>query len=480
MSATIPFPAPHILTARLKMGFVDVSIHGSDDDGVSSGVTSRRVRGWDSAGIEGASCAAAGAMPQSSSLEHNETTMSKRIIEIETKSGSTTREINADDNAKPTIVAFWLQRKLGHESSSRNLVVRLGYRLRRIQKVQNEVSTLNIGINGDVNSSEYNQDNCEWKLDRDGMGQLILVRVHILQNIIVAMHQSQSPSMDLNSPLNELSALQMIARQNHSSSSQMSPLTAHVVGTNLIATDEENSNIYTILPYHRDGTLLQFCQSIGSLEESLARFIFRQIIQGLKTLKDSGMCHRNISLDTIAMDGDHVDIIGLGWALQCNKSKAVSQDANGDDKSRYFPPTSGCSDPRFIAPESFHYQSSSNKDSGGTTDGADRVWNGFSDDLWATGLILYSMVVGTDALFTLPISGNKIFTRLCIKGDIRGEAERSGNLLSDDLVILLQSMLNADPKQRSVLEHVMVHPWVTNDEPAITPTKCTELHRIAP
>ena len=207
----------------------------------------------------------------------NTTKMSKRIIEIETKSGSTKGEINGDDNAKPTIVAFWLQRKLGHQSSSRNLVVRLGYRLRRIQKVQKEVSTVNIGINEDANSSEDNIDNCEWELDRDGLGRLILVRVHILQNIIVDMHQSQSWSMDLSSPLNELSALQTIAKQNHSS--QMPPQTAHVVGTNLIATDEENRNIYTILPYHRDGTLLQFCQSVGSLEESLARFIFRQIIQ---------------------------------------------------------------------------------------------------------------------------------------------------------------------------------------------------------
>jgi hypothetical protein len=280
MSITIPFPAPHLLTARLKIGFVDVSTNASDKDGVSSGVTSHHARGWDSAGIEGASCAVAGAISQSS-IEHKETT-SKRIIEIETKSASTTRKINGVDNAKPTIVAFWLQRKLGHQSPSRDLVVRLGYRLRPIQKVQKEASTVNIGMNGDVNISEDNQDSCEWELDRDGLGRLILVRVHIRHirhNITVTMHQSQSPSMDLNSPMNELSALQMIAKYNHSSSSQMPPQAAHVVGTNLIATDEENRNIYTIMPYHRDGTLLQFCQSIGSLEESLARFIFRQILQ---------------------------------------------------------------------------------------------------------------------------------------------------------------------------------------------------------
>ena len=198
------------------------------------------------------------------------------------------------------------------------------------------------------------------------------------------------------------------------------------------------------------------------------------------------------------MDGDHLEIIGLGWALRYNNSIATTRtsqtdttnvniDADADDdddEHRHFPPAPGGSDPHFIAPESYHHQSSNN-DNNNIIDGADIVWNGFRDDLWAAGLVLYSMVVGTDALFTAPIAGDKIFTRLCTKGDVRGEVERYGkrlgkdysNLLSDGLVDLLRSMLRADPKLRLSLEEVMEHPWVINDDLVVTPTEWTKLNR---
>ena len=154
----------------------------------------------------------------------------------------------------------------------------------------------------------------------------------------------------------------------------------------------------------------------------------------MKTLKATGLCHRNLSLDAIAMDGDHFDIIGLGWTLRVT-----------DDNS-----SSSISSSRVM--------------------------------VRAAGLMLYSMVVGTNALFFAPIAGDKIFTRLCIKGDIRGEVERYGkqlgqdysNLLSNDLLDLLRTMLRADPKQRLSLEEVMEHPWVTNDDLIITPTQWME------
>ena len=192
------------------------------------------------------------------------------------------------------------------------------------------------------------------------------------------------------------------------------------------------------------------------------------------------------------MDGDRVDIIGLGWALRCddlNATKRIPRDGDastaGNDNSGSFQRTPGGSDPRFIAPESLYYLSSSKESSTTTSstrddDEAYRVWNGFRDDLWATGLILYSMVVGTDALFSAPIAEDKRFTRLCIRGDVRGEAQRFGkqsgkdySSLSDDLVSLLQSMLSVDPRKRPTLEQVMEDTWVTKDDASVTPTNCT-------
>ena len=186
------------------------------------------------------------------------------------------------------------------------------------------------------------------------------------------------------------------------------------------------------------------------------------------------------------MDGDRVDIIGLGFAMRhkvANSAKRIKQECpikDDDDKFRSFPPIPGGSNPCFIAPETFchHNTTNSSKDRSVTTENDDnRVWNGFRDDLWATGLIIYSMVVGTDALFAAPIAGDKRFARLCIKGDVKGETERywtqsnkDTSLPSDEFCDLLGSMLSIDPNQRPTLENVMKHPWVTNSDTSVTPT----------
>jgi serine/threonine protein kinase len=161
------------------------------------------------------------------------------------------------------------------------------------------------------------------------------------------------------------------------------------------------------------------------------------------------------------MDGDHIDICELGWALRLPKNTPIEEDGP-------LPPPGGL-DPQYIAPEYY-----------GSSGGA---WNGFSADLWATGLMLFSMVVDTGALFSAPISEDKSFARLCIKGDIRGQAEKYGKMvgksfvgLSDELIDLLRSMLRADSKQRLSLEQVTKHPWLTTEN-AMTPTEWTQRYQ---
>ena len=189
----------------------------------------------------------------------------------------------------------------------------------------------------------------------------------------------------------------------------------------------------------------------------------------MKTLKTAGMCHRNLSLDTIAMDGDHIDIVGLGWALPCDDSNATKTIPREDGVSTTMAPTPGGSDPRFIPPESF-VSLRSNESIATISSSNDVAWNGFRDDLWAAGLILYSMVVGTDALFASPIVGDQRFKKLCIQGDVQGEVQRFGIQLSDNLVRLLQSMMGADPQHRPTLEQVLEDAWVTNADVSVTPT----------
>jgi len=349
---------------------------------------------------------------------------------------------NDDHEASPS--AFWLQRKIGKTAAQG--LIRLGYKLRLNDDKDKHSATSSSSVGG-----------C-WELETDPMGRQTIVAVYMLHSSVLdqqttknsaTKEEKMTSTRAMVSPLDELSALQMVANYNNSTES------AHVVGTNLIATCSQH--VYAILPYHRDGNLSQFCQTVGNLEEPLARYIFRQIVKGLKTLQDVGLCHRNLSLDALQMDRDHVDICELGWALRFNKNAPADED-------RPLPPPGGL-DLRYCAPEYF-----------GSTTG---VWNGFSADLWAAGLMLYNMIFGEEALFVAPIAEDKLFARLCIKGDVRGMAKRCGKFLgkdfsglSDELADLLKNMLRADPKQRLSLEQVMEHPWLTMDE-VETPTEWT-------
>ena len=247
---TMAFAPPTFWSAKLTAGSVESS-SSSTQESLSMGAAGRE---WEVGGTLGAN----DNIPPPS-LERTET-MSRRILEIQDQeqiSGN-----NPSDNS--TIAAFWLQRKLGQPSSSRDVVARLGYRVqprKGRKRAHNETMTTT-----EINAEDTQPPaSSAWELDKDENGEPILAKVHIV-------HNSNSGDLEHQEMLlNELGALHKIAQHNDSS--------GHVMGSNLMAQNPETHTIYAILPHHRDGTLLQFCQSSGSLPEPLARFLFRQILK---------------------------------------------------------------------------------------------------------------------------------------------------------------------------------------------------------
>jgi hypothetical protein len=224
--ATIPFDPPHLLTARRKAGFVDVP----ETENASP-------LGWDGSSQRGDVSDSLSQQQQRSSL-----TGPTCLQRTQTMAGNI---IMFEDESKPP-QAFWLQRKIGKSS---NGVVRLGYKLR-------------------PNSKPDFKDSTEaWELATEESGLQPIVTINMMHSSVLDL---KSEDMDVHNPLDELSALQMIAQHGDGEN-------AHVVGTQLVATCSQH--VYAILPYYPDGTLLQYCQMQGSLEESVARFFFRQILK---------------------------------------------------------------------------------------------------------------------------------------------------------------------------------------------------------
>jgi serine/threonine protein kinase len=163
------------------------------------------------------------------------------------------------------------------------------------------------------------------------------------------------------------------------------------------------------------------------------------------------LCHRNLSLATVELDREHLEIAALGGSLRC------SQNVKDTDKA----PPPGNSNPQYIPPEFFH--------------SSDGPWDGFAGDLWACGLMLYSMVVSTQALFAAPVSEDRLFGELCVKGNIGEQAEKHGKVtgkdikLSDGLIDLLRKMMKTDPSDRLSLKMVTEHKWVKDGEGTVPP-----------
>jgi hypothetical protein len=225
---SIPFDPPKLLKARRSTGFVDIP---EDKDAVQEEWNGRRT-------ISSGNGSSSDIPETDNSSKFGPTHLQRE----KTMAGN--KIIFEPDGEPPQ--AFWLQRKIGKSSHG---IIRLGYKLRRNTKPSFEGSPE------------------AWELDVDEAGEASLFKFLIMHSSVLDM---KSDNHEVQSPLDNLSALQMIAQNNNAND-------AHVVGAYLLGACP--SFLYAVIPYYPDGTLLQYCMTNGPLEEPIARFFFRQIVK---------------------------------------------------------------------------------------------------------------------------------------------------------------------------------------------------------
>jgi serine/threonine protein kinase len=165
-----------------------------------------------------------------------------------------------------------------------------------------------------------------------------------------------------------------------------------------------------------------------------------------------GVCHRDLSLENVLVDGDRCMIIDMGMCLRVPYGDArrggdAVTDVTRGTRRRLMKPQGVCGKHNYMSPEVF-----------ANTDNFD----GFAIDMWAAGVILYIMLTGfppydqasrTDQRFELIITGRLI------------EQLRNWDIfLSGVAGDLMQSMLQLDPRDRPTLAQVMAHPWVADED----------------
>ena len=217
--------------------------------------------------------------------------------------------------------------------------------------------------------------------------------------------------------------------------------------TKILEMFEDKKYILIIMEYINGGNLFSFVKKRRKLSEKTAKYLFRQIIEGIKHIHENNIVHRDIKLENILIDvNNNVKIcdFGIGKILSSNKELLYDK----------------CGTPMYMAPEILL---SSNKNG----------YEGPPVDIWSSGIALYIMLSGT-----LPFDTNQYYSNEII--DIHNlssnEAEKNHSLILQKLIInnepkkikkisneaknLLAGLLNKNPEKRLTVDEILSHPWL--------------------
>ena len=172
-----------------------------------------------------------------------------------------------------------------------------------------------------------------------------------------------------------------------------------------------------------------------------------------------------MSLENILVDEYKTSVvIDLGMCLRVPYASEDDDDGEGGvtDVSSgtlrvLIRPLIPCGKPNYISPEILR---------------SEEPFDGFAIDLWASGVILFIMLVG------LPPweFAREEDPRYCMvtKGGLSRMLQSWNRPVSPAVADLLQKMLMENPRERLCLSEVQDHPWVLDEEGSVTAQTASE------
>lgn len=128
---------------------------------------------------------------------------------------------------------------------------------------------------------------------------------------------------------------------------------------------ETQKHLLFVMELCSGGDLLNYVRKRRRLKEDVAKYVFKQIIEGLGYCHSKQILHRDIKLDNILLDSEgEVKICDFGVSKIVKKGEKMTEQ---------------CGTPAYIAPEILR----------------DKGYEGFSVDIWSAGVVLYAMLYGT-------------------------------------------------------------------------------------
>ena len=210
--------------------------------------------------------------------------------------------------------------------------------------------------------------------------------------------------------------------------------------TKILEVFHDDEYMLIIMEYINGGNLFSFVKKRRKLSEKTAKFLFRQIIEGIKYIHLQKIVHRDIKLENILIDlNNNVKICDFGIGKILKNSDELINDK--------------CGTPMYMAPEIIL----SNKKKG---------YKGFPADIWASGITLFIMLTGT-----LPYNiSNKSKEKFSLKNIEKKENNdlqlqiinfnlKKIKKISEEANNLLSGILNKNPDKRLTCDEILNHPW---------------------
>eukprot|EP00210_Caulerpa_lentillifera_P005915 g5655.t1 len=206
--------------------------------------------------------------------------------------------------------------------------------------------------------------------------------------------------------------------------------------------------VYLVMDFAELGNMEEFLVSKrgGILNENMARYFFKQIVEGVKYCHEQGIVSRDIKLTNILVQtnretGEQLPTIKLcDFGFSCDVNQSETKSCVGT--------------PEYAAPEVILAE-------------GDEPYDGFKVDTWSCGVVLFNLITGYQ-----PFSGTKLgdsydtskgnsFVDRILNVDYTFPADVN---LTDDCVNLLQGCFVADPQERMSIDEILEHPWVTHQQ----------------
>ena len=217
-------------------------------------------------------------------------------------------------------------------------------------------------------------------------------------------------------------------------------------GTGVYAKEgKQNREVsYIVLELALGGELFDYIANSGRFEEKLARYFFRQFLEGLDYCHQNGVAHRDLKPENLLLCHNfNLKIADFGFAAPIE-----GKDASGNLYSKL-------GTLNYMAPE-IHLK---------------QPYQGRSVDLFAAAIILFIMVSAhppfsaaepNDPFYRcIAASRADIFWRTHCKSKENGE-----KFFSEEFKDIVQAMLQLDPAHRPSIPEVLAHPWMQGEVPS--------------